>query len=103
MAKLTKAEVNDLVAADAAYWRAKAAFESAKTRRSDLLSKHRSKLPAGEWVTACGKLLRRSSRSTGERFSLGDFKAGGYKVTAAMRKFVSPAGSYDILEVRDAG
>lgn len=100
---LTKRDVDDLAEADAAYWRTKAAHDAAKTRRKELLAKYQAKLPAGEWVKAHGRVLRRSSRSSGARFSLKAFLEAGYKVTKPMRRFVSDGEPYDILEIRSSG
>lgn len=98
---LTRAEASALAKADREYWKTKAAFETAKDARAGLLEKHAAKLPAGEWIEAFGKLFRRSTRTTGERFSLKDFRDAGLKVTKHMARFVSAARPYDVLDVRD--
>lgn len=74
--------------------------EQAKRRRDEHLARVEDLLPAGEWVSAGGFLLRLRRSSTGERFRLADYRKAGGRVTRAMTVFITPAGSRRELDVR---
>jgi hypothetical protein len=99
---LRPAECRALARADARYKKAKRALEEAEAERKALIAKARPKVKLGEWVTAGGWAIKITVQNSGERFSLKDFREAGYKVTAAMRKFVSEGSDSPRLTVESA-
>jgi hypothetical protein len=90
-ARLTRRQVNEIVDAEAAYRRAKRAFEDAEFERDAVRSRYRDRLPIGEDVEVHGVVIRITRGSTGERFSLSEARKAGYKLPVHLRRFVSAA------------
>ena len=82
------------------YKAAQARAEAAKRRRDRSLDACEALLPAGDWVSAGPFLLRLRRSSTGERFRLADYRKAGGRVTRAMGRFITAAGTRRELDVR---
>lgn len=98
MASLNPQQAKKLARVQLAYVAAKRAAARAKQERDEILDDYRDRLPAGEWLELAGYRIRRSVKSTGERFSLKGYREAGHKVTAAMRTFIG-SSEYEELTV----
>jgi hypothetical protein len=85
--KLTAKQAKDLAAAEAKVNAAKAKYDEEKAALDKVRDRCRPRLPSREEVRIGGYVVKRTFY-TYETFSLKDFKAAGFKVTAQMRKHV---------------
>jgi hypothetical protein len=85
--KLTAKQAKDLAAADAKVAAAQAKLDAAEEARVKVRNRCRPRLPSKE-VTVVGGFSVKRTFYTYDTFSLKDYKAAGFKVTAQMRKHV---------------
>lgn len=98
---LNASQARAIAKAEADYASAKAKLEQAKEDREKVRERYRDRLPIGQEVVAGGVRIKRSQKSTGQRFSLSRYLEK-HKLTAAMKPFVS-LGSYEDWQVKPAG
>jgi len=96
MASLHPQQAIKLARAQLAYIDAKRATDRARKERDRLPDQYRDRLPADEWLTVAGYRLRRSMRSTGQRFSLLAYLER-HRLTKAMEPFIT-CSSYEHLQ-----
>jgi hypothetical protein len=87
--KLTAAQARQHAAIEAKITAAKKVLDDLTAERDKLRDRDRRKLPSREEIVVGGILLKRTAY-TYDTFSLKDYKTAGNKVTAAMRKHISP-------------
>jgi hypothetical protein len=96
---LSRTQVEQIRAAEAAVTAAKRALEKATEERSQVRDRYRDWLPENEPVEAAGYLIKRIVKSTGQRFRLGEYLKR-HKLTAAMRPFVSKPGTSEQWDIK---